>query len=288
MKYLVTHFYSKTEIPFLKLNFLEGKKYVDKFVFVEFNYSKRGAKKKFVDLHSQSIFTDDEFEQILYFKVDLNEEIKDASDDTDEHRTTMAIHNEPLFRSYFTRLVNFQNDDIIISVDADEIIHEESYNYILNYMKINDALLLKMNMFYYRLDYLSNEVWTSPIAMKYKYGKNIYDVRKMGGKTNYPQWRKCSMTSNVKVSSIVCGSHFSWCMSIDSMCNKFESHGCGVSMNFKNLNNVEVLENAVKNKAYIFKTRPGFKINHISINSDVYPKKMKEIMHLFFGLYKEV
>ena len=71
MKYLVTHFYSKTEIPFLKLNFLEGKKYVDKFVFVEFNYSKRGAKKKFVDLHSQSIFTDDEFEQILYFKVDL-------------------------------------------------------------------------------------------------------------------------------------------------------------------------------------------------------------------------
>lgn len=285
MKYLVTHFYSEAEIPFLKLNFLEGKNYIDKFIFVEFNYTKRGNKKEYVNIDTKNIFTDDDFNKILYFKVDLTNEIEDANDNTDKARTIMAMHNEPLFRSYFTRLVNYNDDDIIISVDADEIVYEQAYNYILDTMKTNNILLLKMHMFYYRLNFLSNETWYAPIVMKYKFGQNIYDIWKVGGKTHYPQWRRCSMTPTSKISDIFCGCHFSWCMTIDSMQNKFNSHGCGVSMNFKNLNNKDILENAVKNKLYIFKNRPGFKLNHINIKSNIYPKHIYEILHLLSDLY---
>ena len=202
MKYLVTHFYSDAEVSFLKLNYLEGKHHVDKFIFVEFNYTKIGTPKEYVNIDKKHIFTEDDFKQIMYFKVDLTDEVLDANNDTTEARTIMAIHNEPLFRSYFKNLVDFKDDDIVISVDADEIIYEQAYDHIFKEMQTNDILLLKMYMFYYRLDHLSNELWTSPIAMKYSVGRDIYDIRSDGNNTKYPQWRKCSMTKDSKITSI--------------------------------------------------------------------------------------
>ena len=285
MKYLVTHFYSNAEVPFLKLNYLEGKNHIDKFIFVEFNYTKIGTPKEYVNIDKKDIFTEDDFKQIMYFKVDLTDKVLDANNDTTEARTVMAIHNEPLFRSYFKNLVDFKDDDIVISVDADEIVYEQAYDHIFKEMQTNDILLLKMYMFYYRLDHLSNELWTSPIAMRYSVGRDIYDIRSDGNKTKYPQWRKCSMTKDSKITSIYTGCHFSWCMTIEDMLNKLDCHGCGVTMKYKKLSNKEILEEMITNKKFYMKDKANFNLIKISIKSDIYPKQIYKMLDSFSNLY---
>lgn len=285
MKYLVTHFYSKNELPFLKLNYLEGNNYIDKFVFVEFNYTKIGNKKNFVNLNDT--FNNDELKKILYFKVDLTDKIKLCVDNNEKSKEIMSTYNEPLFRSYFTNLVNFNDDDIIISVDADEIVYNNAYPKIFKEMETKDLILLKMYSLYYRLDYLSNQTWSSAIVAKFKYGNTIYNKNKFG-LTKFPQWRKAHCIDNKLITNFYCGAHFSWCMTINEMINKFNCHGCGVSINFKNLSSVDILESAVKNMKYIFKSKPNLKIRKIDIlNNDrhIMPESIYSILNMFDGLY---
>ena len=47
-----------------------------------------------------------------------------------------------------------------------------------------------MSSLYYRLNYLTNQTWSSSIATKYKYGKTLYD-KNYGETTSFSQWRKC-------------------------------------------------------------------------------------------------
>lgn len=284
MIYLVTHFYSKSELPFLRLNYLEGKDNFDKFIIVEFNHTKRGEKKDYVDLEKQNLFNEEEMKKILYVKVDIEDKIEDATGDDKLSRDIMAINNEPLLRSYFINLVKFNEKDIIISVDADEIIYENSYKNIIDSVTKNKIIKLKMNMFYYRLNLFLNNNWCSPIAAFFKEGNQLFDFSSHG-KTKYPQWRSCSMTNNSVITKFITGCHFSWCMSIESMMNKLECHGCGVSMNFKKINDYRFLEKSVSNKSYFCKRRDNFKLKKININDKIFPCNLRNNLDLFKDLY---
>ena len=286
MKYLVIHFYCKSELPFLKLNYLEGNNYIDKFIFIEFNYTQRGVLKDYIGL--QNIFNIDEMKKILYFRADIKDEIKDASRDDNEAKKINKLHNEGLLRNYFTKLVDFNDDDIIIKADADEIIYNNAYPQIFKMMETNDIILLKMYSLYYRLDYLSNQIWSSTIATKYKYGKTLYDEIN-GESTHFPQWRKCKHISKPEfITKFNCGAHFSWCMTIDELINKFNYQMWMRGMDFKNLSSVDILESAVKNMKYIFKSKPNLKIRKIDIlNNDrhIMPESIYSILNMFDGLY---
>lgn len=284
MIYLVTHFYSKNELKFLKLNFLEGNKYFDKFIITEFNYTKRGEKKEYVDIYTNNTFSDDELKKVLYFKIDIEQKIKNAMGDDKISRDIMAVNNEPLLRSYFINLVNLKNDDIIISVDADEIIYESAYLKIIECVKKYKIIKLRMNMFYYKLNLFNNNNWSSAIASYFKEGNELFDYSSHG-KTIYPQWRSCSMTNKSKITDFITGCHFSWCMTIEEMINKLNSHGCGVSMNFKNINNEEFLKNAIEKLQYFCKKKDNFKLNKINITDKIFPIYLRENLILFKDLY---
>lgn len=283
MKYLVTHFYSEHEIPFLKLNFLESENHIDKFVIVEFNHTKRGHKKEFVDLYKYDIFSKEDMEKISYHKINIDDKIVDASEDDKKSRDLMAINNEPLLRSYFVNLIDFKDEDIIVAVDADEIIYGEKYENIFRSVQKFGTVKLKLHSFYYKLTNYNSTPWVAAIATKYKLGKNFYDENSHG-KTRYPQFRGCTSTEKVNITSFV-GCHFSWCMKINKMVNKLNSIGCGVSMKFKEINNEKFLEDAVKNKQYFCKEKNNFTLTELSIDNKIYPKKLKQILHMFEGLY---
>ena len=57
-------------------------------------------------------------------------------------------------RSWFTKLYNFEDDDIIISVDADEIIDKRKLPDIINQVNSNGIVKLKMRQFFYKKTYL--------------------------------------------------------------------------------------------------------------------------------------
>ena len=81
--------------------------------------------------------------------------------------------------------LEFDDEDIIISVDADEIIYGESYEYILDEVKKNDVVRLNLYQFFYKMNYLwEDKDFVSPIATKYKvfrgqYPCNFRDVGKI-------------------------------------------------------------------------------------------------------------
>lgn len=262
--YLKTHFYQESEMPFLKINFLEGYKFFDKFIICEFNYSKTGIKKDFIDLNKHNIFSEEDYKKIEYHKIDLENEIKPAFDNNKESLINMKVHNEGLFRNYFTNLKDFEEDDIIISVDADEIIYESFYKKILN-DDIKFPSRLKMHNFHYKITNLCEGFWSSAIVTKYKNSKDYYQTCSQG-KVKFPNWR-----DEGEVTKDYCGCHFSWCFDNESIKNKIKYHGVGVNQNSEESDSLDI-EKKIKNKE--FTKGKNFRSIKFEEKNRIYPKSM--------------
>ena len=204
MIYLKTYFYTEHEVKFLKLNLLESFDYIDKFIICEFNRTHTGEEREFIFDNYKHNFTEKELEKIIYLPCDISQETVYAKDDEE------AIHriNEPVMRGYFVKKVNLNDDDIIISVDADEIIYNHSYPKIIDNVNKKGTTLLKLHQFFYKMNYhwYTND-FIAPVAIKYSQFKN-----------NYPsQLRYMGTLLNDYV-----GCHFSWCMTPNEMIYKLK------------------------------------------------------------------
>ncbi|MAE86719.1 MAG: hypothetical protein CMB80_28550 [Flammeovirgaceae bacterium] len=264
MIYLKTYFYSEHEVPFLKLNLLEAYPYIDAFIICEYNFTHTGLEREFIWENVKHQMPQDKMDKVIYIRGDMNHVAKYA------YNNGRLIHsiNEPWMRGYFVKEVDLEDDDIIFSVDADEIIYGEMYPQLIHCVHKRDLLRLKMHQFFYRVNYLwSDLIFRSAIVAKYKVFKNRFPA----------QWRDIG-----KEYPSMVGCHFSWCMTVDQMLHKME---CYSHPEYRHLAKREILEDAIYNKKYPFSPNRKFSLITLDFDTDLrIPRKMLEIKEEFIHL----
>jgi hypothetical protein len=256
MIYIKTYLYASHELEFVIANLKECYDYIDKMIVCEYDVHHTGVKREYKFLNLKDSIPKHLRDKLDYHACSVYDHTARAYDDEN------AIHriNEPVMRSWFTKLYEFSDDDIIISVDADEIIDRRKLPYIIEQVKYNNIIRLKMRQFFYKKNYLwKNKDFISAIACKYgsihpKYMSN---------------WRDCG-----KVTEEYVGCHFSWCMDIESMIKKLH---CYSHPRYRFCANKQLLEDAIKNKNYPFDPNIKFEIEEINKNSEILPLSIRMI-----------
>ena len=221
MIYLKTYFYSEHEVPFLKLNLLEAYPYIDKFLICEYNFTHTGLKREYIWEKVKNQLPQDKMDKVQYIKGDMADIAKYAYNDG----STIHKINEPWMRGYFVKVLNLKDSDIIFSVDADEIIYGDMYPELIESVKNKGILRLKMNQFFYRVNYLWKDlIFKSSIVALYKVYKNRFPAQWRDAGPEYPR---------------IVGCHFSWCMTVDQMLHKME---CYSHPEYRHLAKREILE----------------------------------------------
>jgi len=254
MIYLKTIFSAPNEIKYLKLNLREASNYIDKMIICEFNRTHTGQPRNLIFKNYLNNFSEQEKSKIIYIGADLSDQTKLAINDS-----KTAHKNERLMRGYFVKEVPLQNNDIIFSVDADEIIYKQFYNPIIKALQNakwpwqTKSWLLPLQQFFYKINYLWENLIIDygPVACRAEYFLKKYPA----------QWRG----KGKKFKSLV-GAHFSWCLTTEEMITKLHSYAH--NQDYGHLANKDILEDAIKNKTYPFDPSVNFKIKILDLKID--------------------
>lgn len=252
MIYLKTYFHSENEINFINLNLEESYSFIDKFIICEYDINHNGVKRDFIYEKVKDKINPELRDKIIYLKCEIRHLAVDAVENE-----SLAHKNETLMRGYFVKCINFDDDDIIISVDADEIIYGSSYPDIIEGVKNHSCVKIELNQFFYRLDYLwTDNRFIAPTAAFYKQFKKRYPNN----------WRyEGRLLKGAK------GCHFSWCMTVSDMVQKLKKYA---HVKYKHLADSKILEQAIHDKEYPFDTKKPFTIKVIDRNDPVMPKSI--------------
>ena len=250
MIYLKTYFYTEHEVKFLIMNLIESYDFIDGFIISEHNRTHTGRPRDYIWDKVKHEFPENLMDKVIYLQSDISEETVDAYDDEESiHRV-----NEPVMRSSFMKDMNFDDDDVIISVDADEIINSEAYLYLLTMVDMKDCVRLNLHQFFYKMNYLwEGKDFVSPIAAKYKVFKNDYPCN----------WRDVGEILPHKV-----GCHFSWCMSPKDMVYKLHTYS---HPKYRFCADEELLTQAIEEKIYPFDENVDFKIKELDFSDEILP-----------------
>jgi len=265
MLYLKSYCYSNHELPFIIANLEESYDYIDKYYLYEYNYTHCGRLKEYEILKVLHLIPEHFASKLCYKTIDLTEYMEDAYTNED------LIHNmiEPIQRSwiYNDDSVEFENNDIIIDIDCDEIIYKSSYPKLVQELnKKMKPLSICLNQFFYKPNYLwTNCNFSSPTIYKYIMIKN---QKKMIKGLKIKNLRDLQYkTDNIY------GCHMSWIMPVNYMIKKLHSysHPC-----YRKFANVEILQKAVDDKVYIFDLNRKFEIEELKINDDKIPTYLQK------------
>ena len=254
MIYLKTYCYAPHEVEFIVANLKECYDYIDKMIVCEFDINHTGVKRPFEYSDIKSLVPEELSDKLDYHACEVYDITARAYEDE------AAIHgvNEPVMRSYFTKLYNFSDNDIIISIDADEILYGEQLPYIIEQVSKQGAVRLKLRQFFYRKTYLwEGRDFVSPIATYYgvinpKFPNNWRDI------------------GNVTEEYVGC--HFSWCMGVEAMIHKLDTYS---HPRYRFCADRDLLENSIANKTYPFDDNVSFDIRELPADDSLIPKSMR-------------
>ena len=222
--YLKTYFYVEHEIKFLIMNLMEAYHHVDHFIICEHNITHTGQPREFIFEEHKHKFPPELMDKVIYLPQDIS----------------------------------FDNDDIIISVDADEIIYREAYDYILSEVNEKECVRLNLHQFFYKTNYLwEGKDFTSPIAAKYKVFRHHYPCN----------WRDVGPVVSKRV-----GCHFSWCMTPEEMVYKLHTYS---HPRYRFCADEKLLKDAIENKKYPFDPSVDFNIRELDMNDEVLPECLR-------------
>lgn len=253
--YLKTYFYVDHELQFIASNLKEAYDHIDGFIINEFNRTHTGREKQFIGWEKlKNSLPDSLIDKVIYRPIDISKFIVEAYENEE------LIHqvNEPVMRSIFIKDFSFDDDDIIVSVDADEVIYKNSYPKIKDYLKSNNCCSLNLHQFFYKKNYLwKDKDFVAPTAAKYSYFKNKFP---------------CNLRYEGTILPFKAGCHFSWCMSVDEMIYKLHTYG---HTRYRFCADKDLLQNAIEKKLYPFDTTVQFNIEEISLDSDILPTTIR-------------
>jgi len=253
---------STWELPFIKMSLKEIGDQADLVVVSEANRANTG------DEHALEI-ADHEADlarlvppgRFVYLAADISSAAISGSDRSSDHH-----HNEWLTRSAFVRLLDLSPDDLVIALDADEVIYAEAFPSIWKAastrMPLRPGVRLPMHQFYYRVNLLWEQmVFTSAVAGR---------VRTMGRPSR--GWRDSG-----KPLKEVVGCHFSWQLTTDQMLQKLKTYAH--KSDYEHLATAEILEQAVRKRTYPFDPTRAFSLRKISEDEyeDYYPRSLESV-----------
>ena len=191
-------YYDEDLILDIRLNILN--KYVSFFLICEANFNHNGSKREFqFDIKKFSKFKD----KIIY--IPLKEQPKNIkmineSDSLNIKNSKIldnALLRENFQRNYlFNKIKDFNNEDLIIISDLDEIPNLENFVYK------SKVTFFEQKMFYYKLNLIhKNFIWYGSKIVKKKHLINPQWLRNIKSK-KYPFWRIDIIFSKTKYNSI--------------------------------------------------------------------------------------
>lgn len=261
--YLKTYMYGEHEIDCILANLHEAKGHIDAFLVYEYDVYHTGmprntsSDKPIYPKLMEALKGVDGGELVKIRYVSLKDEVKIA------HDNEPLIHawNEPVMRSYCLKdpEVNIQREDIIFSVDADEIVFRDTYPRIQGSLKFasSPAIRLPMHQFFYKPNYLwKNKTFRSAVATyahRWQYPSNIRDV-------------------GIDLPQPMAGAHMSWCMSVPQMMRKLFTYS---HPKFRNCAKPEILEAAIRDRTYPFDPNTNFDIEVLDVNDERIPEWMR-------------
>lgn len=191
-------YYDEDLVLDIRLNILD--KYVSNFVICEANFNHNGTKRdlKF-DIKNFSKFK----EKIIYIPLKqqpMNLRIVENHDD--RHLKNSKILDNAVLRENFQRnylqsaIKNFDNDDLIIISDLDEIPNLEKFVYKAN------LTFFEQKMFFYKFNLVQKDfIWYGSRACKKKHLLNPQWLRNIRSK-KYPLWKLNIYFSKKKYNSV--------------------------------------------------------------------------------------
>lgn len=249
---------SPLEEEFVKISAMELLPIADHFLITEANIDNFGnyhpsACSEF--LHDLK----DVNSKIQYIYMDLSQEsIKSANTPEQLHK------NEQIMRNGFTKYVDLLPNDLVVSLDADEILYARRVKVFqrrLNrrFMK-RRGYVLKLHQFVF----FCNNNWTNcnfrgPVITRASVFLN----------QSSPQWRYTGTPTIFKS-----GVHFSWVMPIESMVDKILS--TSHSIEYRKYADVELLRSAIIKNIWIFDPLRDFRTRTLkSRRSRKFPKSLR-------------
>jgi beta-1,4-mannosyl-glycoprotein beta-1,4-N-acetylglucosaminyltransferase len=221
--YQICMFYN--ELDLLELQLEQNFDYVDKFVIVESTKTHSGHDKQLVFkqnidrfnkykdkiIHLVCSFDSELFKNYVNYQTNMSDQMSDPWKRETFQRDYPIISNE----------INFNNDDILIVVDIDEIVNMKSVSKFLSESKfITDAYKLEMYFMHYYMDtslYLEDSgmdrLWYHPFLVKYS------DLKKYNNSFSYIRTHTHNEEKIIRNS----GWHFSYLMDLDGIVNKVKS-----------------------------------------------------------------
>ena len=191
-------YYDEDLVLDIRLNVLD--KYVSYFVICEANFNHNGTKRdlKF-DIKNFSKFK----EKIIYIPLmQQPKNLRIVENHDDRHLKNSKILDNAVLRENFQRnylqsvIKNFDNDDLIIISDLDEIPNLEKFIYKAN------LTFFEQKMFFYKFNLVQKDfIWYGSRACKKKHLLNPQWLRNIRSK-KYPLWKLNIYFSKKKYNSV--------------------------------------------------------------------------------------
>jgi len=191
-------YYDEDMILDLRLNMLD--KFVSYFVICEANFNHNGSKRKLkFDIKKFSKFKSKIIYLPLYFQPNNIKAINDMDSQLIKNSKILdnALLRENFQRNYLqNKIKDFQDDDLIIISDVDEIPNLEKFTYK------SKITFFEQKMFYYKLNLLhENFKWYGSKITKKKHLLSPQWLRNVKSK-KYPFWRIDIFLSKTKYNNI--------------------------------------------------------------------------------------
>ncbi len=228
----------------------------DAVIVYEANRTHTGEPREFLFPACSSQLPPEILERIIYVQDDVSMVTTESFEAGPMHE------NERLFRARFAEYVDLRPDDIVLALDADEVVRREVYPMLLARLAKVAVWRLPLHQFFYRMNYLwSDETFLGPIA--------CVASHYLGQPS--PAWR-----NEGRIFPVMCGAHFSWQLTIEQMVHKLQTYAHRDL--YGHLAQHDVLEAAVREKRYPFEPDRAFNIRELDPQADAayYPESFFE------------
>lgn len=257
MIYFKAIFTNELELAQIGLSLSELQDIIDVVILIEPSFRHNGEFKPLIG--ANSIYTDFPNLSIEYIIVPRLSFIKVTRNSKLHHKY------ETITRGYFVKALDLKDDDIIISVDADEILYRNVVVDILerlkNKSKYSRGYVLKLHQFFYNYSWRAeNHNFVAP-TISY-YGSRYREKKYWFGFAGLVDWRYSG-----QLFAEYGGVHLSWFNSIDELVVKVKTWSHSGEFNFTEEQIREMILDDIRIGRYSFRSEP---LNLVKANPEEY------------------
>lgn len=251
---------SPHELNFVYLNWLELRDLVDVFLITEADVTHSGVLREPAFVNSIPREMRD-CPKVKYSFCTIEKE-KVHSEKSPENFHS----NEQLIRDSFRSVLKIEDNDIVISCDADEVLFKGRVKLLIKKVRFGrpfaESYCLRLFQVIYRYSYYWKDCdFRGPTVSTARFFL----------RQSKPQWRYDGRFTLIKS-----GTHFSWVMSFNDMLKKIRSYAH--SSEFEHLANLESLSAMVKDLKYPFEPKRNFTIvKQKNLRTRIYPNSLAVI-----------